>query len=42
MDREVWIKEDKRGFGPPNAGEVAIYGSRAGKDDAAGQMTPVY
>lgn len=40
MDREEWIKEARCGFGPPpNAGEVAIYGSRAGKDDAAGQLT---
>lgn len=35
----VWIKEARRGFGPPNAGEVAIYGSQAGKDDAGCQLT---
>lgn len=39
MDREEWIKEARRGFGPPNAGEGAIYGSQAGKDDAAAQLT---
>lgn len=41
MDREEWIKEARRGFGPlpSNAGEVSIYGSQAGKDDAAGQLT---
>lgn len=43
MDREEWIKEAKRGFGPPpNAGEVSIYGSQARKDDAAGQLTQFY
>lgn len=30
------------GLAPPNAGEVAIYGSRAGKDDAAGQLTQLF
>lgn len=44
MDREEWIKEARRGFGPPppNAGEVAIYGSQAGKDDAPGQLTQLF
>lgn len=27
------------GLAPPNAGEVAIYGSQAGKDDAGCQLT---
>lgn len=27
------------GLAPPNAGEVSIYGSQAGKDDAAGHLT---
>lgn len=39
MDREEWIKEARRGFGPPMQGNGAIYGSQAGKDDAAGQLT---
>lgn len=39
MDRGEWIKEERRGFGPPQCRGVAIYGSRAGKDDAAAQLT---
>lgn len=42
MDREEWIKEARRGFGPPNAGEGAIYGSHNKEGRCSWASGPVY
>lgn len=42
MDREEWIKEARRRFGPPNAGEGAIYGSHSKEGRCTWASDPVY